>query len=186
MVPIQFRRNEMQNRSVEISRSGNLQIKVILGHDNVTYAEVKSVDLFGDTLIVGRGKARWNPIDHFNPEIGKQIALGRALEKFGRKNAAHWERQAISPGEYRFRLKREKGLVQIAEYLNQIQGAYKALENLSQQPTMAQEAEENVEEPLNTTSTNSTDAVEDLAEVENRNRAKLTGNLKEVISGKED
>lgn len=96
----------MANRAVEISRTNNIQTKIIIDEDSRdTTAEVAYLDLFNDKLVIGRGKARWNPIDFFDPQIGKGIALGRALAKFGKNYAKFWQTQSGSIGEHKAAIK---------------------------------------------------------------------------------
>jgi len=159
-------------QKIEIARTDFMEVKVVLDQDNITYAEVKNFDTVGDPVVIGRGKARWNPIDHFDPEIGHQIALGRALEKFGRKLAAYNERLAVSEGQHKRNIKDIKKDLRLVERVNRSYEAWKGIqeqfEKTLQQPTKGPEREE--------TTVVDSNAVEDLAEVENRNKAKLLGN----------
>jgi hypothetical protein len=101
--------------NLKITKSNRFEIKTFLGEDRTTNAEVKAVDLFGDTLVIGRGKARWNPIDAFDPEIGEGVATGRALAKFGKNLARFWEKQSSSIGEVKAARKRQQLIQELGE-----------------------------------------------------------------------
>jgi len=59
------------------------RVEVILGEDDGrTYAEALLHTELGDDL-VGTGGAKLNPHDHDVPEIGDEIAVGRALNDLG-------------------------------------------------------------------------------------------------------
>lgn len=104
------------NRTIKVAQQGNFRIKTILDENTrVTTCEVASVDLFGDRLVIGRGKARWNPIDFFDAEIGEGIALGRAMAKFGKNLATFWQAQSGSVGEHNRRLKEQREIQEIGE-----------------------------------------------------------------------
>lgn len=179
----------MQNKTFEISTYGNMEVRVTLGQDNVTRAEVRSFDYLGDILVFGRGSARWNPIDHFDPEIGRQVALGRALSKYGKKLALFWEKQAVTKGEHKRLLKQERMGAVVANYfsglysakpptslgpsefledIDNIEGDEPAPRNRSQEPTMGLGDEENVKEGPDT-------IPQDLDVVVEENRKKLVG-----------
>lgn len=64
----------------------------------VTTVEVLAED---DTLtsaegITGVGSALCRKADVFDPKTGEGIALGRAIEDFGRKLTAKWEERVVS------------------------------------------------------------------------------------------
>ncbi len=106
----------MYNKTLEISKSGNILVKVIIDDDTrVTRAEIQYLDFFDFPVFTACGKARWNPIDNYDPEIGKGIALGRAWAKYGKKLAAHYEKQAVSVGEARANTKRQRAILELGE-----------------------------------------------------------------------
>lgn len=60
-------------------------VEVMVGErDGRTYAEAELYDDIGNHLI-GSGLARLHPGDHDVPEIGDEIAVGRALTDLGRR-----------------------------------------------------------------------------------------------------
>lgn len=56
--------------------------------------------LLADSNIVGRGVARTSPGDVFDPEVGRIIALGRAIQDFGRQVEADGEAAVVSKAEF--------------------------------------------------------------------------------------
>lgn len=94
----------MKNNTIKIESIGNTRVKTILDEQTrITTVEINQLDEYGEILVFARGKAKWNPIDYFDPAIGEMIALGRAMSKYGRKLAAWGESQSCSRGEQRRR-----------------------------------------------------------------------------------
>src|ERR1051325_10028252 len=103
-------------KQIETSRDDKQEIKVILDEaTRTTKAQISLLNEYGDHILTSRGKARWNPIDYFDPEIGKTLALGRAMEKYGRKLSNLAKQRSCSPGEYKARQKRERIVQEFGE-----------------------------------------------------------------------
>jgi len=181
------------NKIIEIVRTSGIEIKTIIDQiTRVTNVEVRNFDEYGDTLLFGRGKARWNSIDYYDPEIGKQLALGRALQKYGRKLANLAEKQSCSPGEYKARQKRERIVQEFGEVFYRqfsrphpktikydpetfdVDGA--PFPNASQQPKTAQGGQE-IDKRVSVPTRN-------LKEVIDENKAKLLGAIEKEESKK--
>ena len=60
-------------------------VEILVGEeDGHTYAEATLHDDIGNHVL-GAGRATLNPSDHDVPEIGDEIAVGRALTDLGRR-----------------------------------------------------------------------------------------------------
>jgi len=87
---------EIKQQSHEKFGTG-LSDSLIVRHytDNSTEAILR----MGEIIV--RGYAKHNPIDHYEEALGKQIALGRAIEKLGRKVTNRGKEQALTIGAWK-------------------------------------------------------------------------------------
>lgn len=81
----------------------NWRVDILIGEeDGKTYAEATLVDDIGNHL-AGTGRARLSPADVNVPEIGDEIAVGRALVDLGQRllGTADDDLEAVEPGARR-------------------------------------------------------------------------------------
>lgn len=125
----------MTQRSVNIERMGHTTLKTVVDHETrETTVRIDLVDDLGGFVVEATGKAKWNPVDHFDPDIGVGIATGRALVKYGRKLTNYWKAQSGSEGEYRAQRRREQRLLQLGDItLAQIEH-HEAIEKANRKP----------------------------------------------------
>ena len=83
----------------------NLVVKTWVNDNNSTDVEVTFLNEHGVPVISASGHTKLNPTDIYEPEVGKQIAFGRALERFGRKYTAYAESLSETPSQRKGRLR---------------------------------------------------------------------------------
>ncbi len=89
----------------------NIITKIWINEDNSTDVEITFFDDLGAPVVAANGHTKLNPTDIFDSGVGVSIALGRAMERFGRKFTTWAESQSETPSLRKVRIRETKRII---------------------------------------------------------------------------